>query len=109
MQKEVDPTDPLRPKFRNYPVIVRATKAMNHACLWLFGFKLVVRGQEHAQAAYARKLCPVVVCNHISFLDIWLIGAGAGSSRRRRVPPSPPRAHTLPLRRVAALLPLPRP
>lgn len=78
MQQDVDPSDPLRPKFRNYPLVIRATKAMNATALWLFGFKLDVRGGEHAEAAYRKNICPVVVSNHISFLDIWTAGAVIG-------------------------------
>lgn len=88
----MDPSDPLRPKFRNYPAVLRATKAMNRACLWLFGFSLQVNGFANAEAAFTRNLCPVVVANHISFLDIWLIGAGARETRAAQPggPSSPP-------------------
>lgn len=78
MQKNVDPSDPYRPKFRNYPTILRVTKGINRAILWLFGFSLEIRGFENAEAAYANAVCPIIVANHVSYLDIFLVAAVFG-------------------------------
>jgi 1-acyl-sn-glycerol-3-phosphate acyltransferase len=76
LQHHTDDTD--APNFRCYPLVLRASTGVARAVLACLGFRLRVRGSEHLAAAYARRTATIVVCNHVSYIDVFAIAAAVG-------------------------------
>ena len=70
--------DPYKPQFRNYTLIIRASRWAGKFMLWCLGFDLKVKGADVLASAHAQALAPIVVANHVSYLDIFLAGAVLG-------------------------------
>lgn len=70
--------DPDVPKFRAYPFLLRASRATGRLFLIALGIRVRVDGEEHVAGAYAGKTATVVVANHVSYLDIFVVGATVG-------------------------------
>lgn len=66
------------PNFRCYSLVLRASTAVARAVLASLGFRLRVRGREHIDAAYTRRTATIVVCNHVSYIDVFAIAATVG-------------------------------
>ena len=70
--------DPYKPQFRSYPFIIRASRAVGNFMLFCLGFTVNIRGSEVLADAHARVVAPIVVANHVSYLDIFLAAAVLG-------------------------------
>ena len=71
-------SDPDAPNFRAYPLVVRVSSWVAHLALTTLGFRLRVRGGEHVREAYSTRTATVVVCNHVSYLDVFAVAASCG-------------------------------
>jgi 1-acyl-sn-glycerol-3-phosphate acyltransferase len=79
LQRRARPADPDAPAFRCYPLARAASFRVARFALACCGFHVRVHGAEHVAAAYAApRVAPVVVCNHVSYLDIFSVGAAIG-------------------------------
>ena len=70
--------DPDRPRFRLYPLVIRSTFAVGRLAMAALGFHVTVSGRHHVAAAYSRRTATAVVCNHVSYLDPFVLGAAVG-------------------------------
>lgn len=66
------------PRFRAYPFLLRASRGAAHLVLAALGLKLRVSGGEHVAGAYSGKTATVVVANHVSYLDVFVVAATVG-------------------------------
>ena len=70
--------DPDRPRFRCYSLVASSTFAVGRLAMAALGFHVHVSGRQHVQAAYSRRCATAVVCNHVSYLDVFVVGAAVG-------------------------------
>ena len=70
--------DPDAPNFRAYAFVTRLSFAAGRLALAAIGFRLRVHGAEHVTAAYAANTATVVVSNHVSYFDVFAVGAAIG-------------------------------
>ena len=71
--------DPDRPRFRCYSsFVISSTFAVGRLAMAALGFHVQVSGRQHVQAAYSRRCATAVVCNHVSYLDVFVVGAAVG-------------------------------
>ena len=70
--------DPDRPRFRSYALVINSTFAVGRLAMAALGFQVQVSGRQHVQAAYSRRCATAVVCNHVSYLDVFIVGAAVG-------------------------------
>ena len=67
-----------RPRFRCYSLVIDSTFAVGRLAMAALGFQVQVSGRQHVQAAYSRRCATAVVCNHVSYLDVFVVGAAVG-------------------------------
>ena len=70
--------DPDAPNFRAYEFVTRLSFAAGRLALAAVGFRVRVHGAEHVAAAYAANTATVVVSNHVSYFDVFALGAAIG-------------------------------
>jgi lysophosphatidylcholine acyltransferase/lyso-PAF acetyltransferase len=70
--------DPDRPRFRCYPLVSGSTFAVGRLAMAALGFHVQVSGRQHVQAAYSTRRATAVVCNHVSYIDVFVVGAAVG-------------------------------
>ena len=70
--------DPQQPPFRSYPFVISATRFTSKFMLNCLGFTVNIRGAELLEDEFYRGRAPIVVCNHVSYLDIFPASAVLG-------------------------------
>jgi lysophosphatidylcholine acyltransferase/lyso-PAF acetyltransferase len=70
--------DPDRPRFRCYSLVAGSTFAVGRLAMAALGFHVRVSGCRHVRAAYSERCATAVVCNHVSYLDVFVVGAAVG-------------------------------
>ena len=70
--------DPDRPRFRCYSLVSSSTFAVGRLAMAALGFHVQVSGSQHVKAAYSTRRATAVVCNHVSYMDVFVVGAAVG-------------------------------